>query len=104
MKTLGVNVIRSTIAGPRLLLMIIAYHVDPTGNHDACMQAFAQNGIYLFLDVDTFNTQIYQSNPQWNATMFEAFAKVIDAFAQYDNLAGFFIANEVRPEAIDDVK
>jgi len=96
MQYLGVNVIRST---PPPLSMIgtdyIAYHVDPTGNHDECMQAFATAGIYLFLDLDTFNTQIEQSNPMWNASMYAAFTKVIDAFDQYENLAGFFIANEV---------
>jgi len=59
------------------------------------MQAFANAGIYLFLDVDTFDTQIQQNNPMWNASMYAAFTKVIDAFDKYDNLAGFFIANEV---------
>ena len=77
------------------MIDIIAYHVDPAGNHDACMQAFAQNGIYIFLDIDTFTTQIYQTDPMWNASMFSAFTKVIDAFAKYDNIAGFFMANEV---------
>jgi 1,3-beta-glucanosyltransferase GAS1 len=78
-------------------VLIVAYHVDPTQNHDACMQAFAQNGIYIFLDIDTFTTQIYQTSPMWNATMFADFAAVIDNFAVYDNIAGFFMANEVPP-------
>ncbi len=47
MADLGANTIR-------------VYHVDPTGNHDACMTAFANAGIYLFLDLDTFNTQFNQ--------------------------------------------
>ena len=59
------------------------------------MAAFSQAGIYLFLDVDTFNTQIQETNPMWNFSMFQAFTKVIDAFDKYDNMAGFFIANEV---------
>ena len=74
----------------------IVYHVDPNGNHDACMQAFDERGIYLFLYLDTFTTQIEQSNPQWNASQYAAFTKVIDAFAKYDNVAGFFMANEVK--------
>jgi hypothetical protein len=45
MKELGANAIR-------------VYHVDPTSNHDDCMSVFADNGIYLFVDLDTFNTQI----------------------------------------------
>ena len=47
MAELGANTIR-------------VYHVDPTGNHDACMTAFADKGIYLFLDLDTFDTQFEQ--------------------------------------------
>jgi Glucanosyltransferase len=74
---------------------LLAYHVDPAGDHDDCMQAFYDNGIYLFLDVDTFTTQIEESDPMWNITMFTDFTTVIDVFSKYDNLAGFFIANEV---------
>jgi 1,3-beta-glucanosyltransferase GAS1 len=47
MKTLGANAIR-------------VYHVDSTADHKPCMDAFADAGIYLFLDLDTFNTQIEQ--------------------------------------------
>lgn len=47
MADLGANTIR-------------VYHVDPTGNHDACMTAFGDVGIYLFLDLDTFTTQFEQ--------------------------------------------
>lgn len=43
MADLGANTIR-------------VYHVDSTANHDACMTAFANVGIYLFLDLDTFDT------------------------------------------------
>ena len=72
-----------------------AYHVDPNGNHDGCMQAFSEAGIYLFLDVDTFDTMINQTSPSWPASSYTAFTKVIDAFDKYDNMAGFFISNEV---------
>ena len=94
MKTLGVNTIRGT---PVLLksLLTQAYHVDPNGDHDGCMQAFSDAGIYLFLDVDTFDTMINQTSPSWPAYSYTAFTKVIDAFGKYDNVAGFFISNEV---------
>ena len=59
------------------------------------MQAFFDAGIYVFLDVDTFTTQIVQTAPTWNASQFANFTAVIDAFDKYDNIAGFFIANEV---------
>lgn len=45
MGTLGANAIR-------------VYHVDPRGDHDGCMKAFADAGIYLLVDLDTFNTAI----------------------------------------------
>lgn len=47
MKSLGANAIR-------------VYHVDPTGDHKGCMSAFADVGIYLFVDLDTFDTAISQ--------------------------------------------
>ena len=81
MADLGANAIR-------------VYHVDPSGDHDACMTAFASRGIYLFLDLDTFDTQFDQATPAWNQTQLSAFQEVLDAFQQYDNLAGVFVANE----------
>jgi hypothetical protein len=47
MKTLGANAIR-------------VYHVDASANHKPCMDAFANAGIYAFIDLDTFDTQINQ--------------------------------------------
>ena len=81
MADLGANTIR-------------VYHVDPTANHDGCMSAFADQGIYLFLDLDTFSTQFDQDNPYWNQTQLSAFEAVLDAFHDYSNLAGVFVANE----------
>lgn len=100
MKTLGANVIRGKHSLSLLAFLsrannYLAYHVDPNGDHDDCMAAFSQAGIYLFLDLDTFNTQIEETNPMWNLTQYTAFTQVIDAFYKYDNMAGFFIANEV---------
>jgi hypothetical protein len=45
MQALGANAIR-------------VYHVDPNGDHSGCMSAFADAGIYLFVDLETFNTAI----------------------------------------------
>ena len=45
MKELGANAIR-------------VYHVDPLADHAGCMQVFADVGIYLFVDLDTFQTYI----------------------------------------------
>ena len=35
-----------------------------------------------------------QALPAWNQTQLSAFEEVLDAFEQYDNLAGVFVANE----------
>ena len=45
MKQLGGNAIR-------------VYHVDPLVDHTGCMKLFADAGIYLFVDLDTFHTYI----------------------------------------------
>ncbi|KAK0100154.1 hypothetical protein ONS95_008493 [Cadophora gregata] len=82
MQSIGTNSIR-------------VYHVDPDGNHDGCMSAFSDAGIYIWLDLDTFETQIVQATPTWTKEQFSAFAKVMDEFQQYDNLGGFWIGNEV---------
>ncbi|MCJ1314248.1 hypothetical protein MMC25_007928 [Agyrium rufum] len=82
MKQLGANAIR-------------VYHVDPTGDHNGCMSAFADAGIYLFVDLDTFTTAIYQDEPYWNETQLNDYKKVLDEFQQYDNVAGVFVGNEV---------
>jgi hypothetical protein len=47
MKTIGTNSIR-------------VYHVDPQKDHDACMKIFADIGVYVWLDLDTFSTYILQ--------------------------------------------
>lgn len=45
MKELGANSIR-------------VYHVDASSDHSACMSIFADAGIYLLVDLDTFSTYI----------------------------------------------
>lgn len=45
MKDLGANAIR-------------VYHVDAGKDHDGCMKAFDEAGVYVMLDMDTFNTYI----------------------------------------------
>jgi len=82
MQKLGANAIR-------------VYHVDSSADHSGCMSAFANVGIYLFVDLDTFNTQIDPIVATWNETQYTAFTKVMDSFATYDNTLGFFIGNEV---------
>jgi len=54
MKTLGANTIR-------------VYHVDPNQDHKGCMNAFEAAGIYLFVDMDTFNSYIIPVCSVWCA-------------------------------------
>lgn len=82
MQKLGANTIR-------------VYHVDGSQNHTDCMSTFADAGIYLFVDLDTFTTQIEQDAPHWNETQLSAFEQAMDEFQKYNNTAGFFVGNEV---------
>ncbi|RMY82755.1 hypothetical protein D0862_11912 [Hortaea werneckii] len=76
MQTLGTNSIR-------------VYHVDPDADHDGCMQAFADAGIYAWIDLDTFDTYVYSpQDPRWTEEQYSKFSKVMDAFHNYDNVAG----------------
>ncbi|KAI4236319.1 MAG: hypothetical protein LQ352_008019 [Teloschistes flavicans] len=86
MQDLGANTIR-------------VYHVDPTADHQGCMNAFADAGIYLFVDLDDFPTQIQPDTPAWNQSQLAAFSTVLDEFQKYDNTAGVFVGNEVLTTA-----
>lgn len=91
MKTLGTNSIR-------------VYHVNPDADHDGCMSAFADAGIYLWVDLDTFDTYIIPEGsghpPRWNQTQYNMYAKVMDTFQKYSNTAGFFVGNEMITTAV----
>ncbi|KAK5660982.1 hypothetical protein OQA88_12359 [Cercophora sp. LCS_1] len=82
MKTLGTNSLR-------------VYHVDPTADHDQCMSLFDEAGIYLMIDLDTFDTYILPNDPWWNQTQVDRYAEVMDAFIKYDNVLAFFVGNEI---------
>ncbi|KAK6063182.1 1,3-beta-glucanosyltransferase [Seiridium cupressi] len=82
MQDLGANAIR-------------VYHVDASADHDGCMQAFADAGIYALIDMDTFSTYILAENLYWNQTQLDHYSAVMDAFQSYDNLLGLFVGNEI---------
>ncbi|CAG8184724.1 unnamed protein product [Penicillium salamii] len=86
MAELGTNAIR-------------VYHVDPSADHKGCMTALADAGIHLFVDLDTFTTQIEQTDPHWNQTQLDRFTEVLDEFQKYKNTAGVFVGNEVLTNA-----
>lgn len=83
-KDLGLNTIR-------------VYSVDNSKNHDECMQALADAGIYLVLDVNTPKYALNRADPQpsYNDVYLQYIFATVDMFAQYDNTLAFFSGNEV---------
>lgn len=83
-KDLGVNTIR-------------VYSVDNSQDHSDCMKQLDDAGIYLVLDVNTPKNSISRADPKvsYNTAYLQHVFATIDVFAKYDNVLGFFAANEV---------
>jgi len=81
---LGINTIR-------------VYTVDNTANHDACMTALANAGIYLVLDVNTpkYSLNRADPSPSYNDVYLQSLFATIDSFSNYTNTLAFFSGNEV---------
>ncbi|KAK3373465.1 Glucanosyltransferase-domain-containing protein [Lasiosphaeria ovina] len=83
-KKLGVNTIR-------------VYITDNSANHDTCMNALADAGIYAIIDANNplFSINRYDPVPSYNAMYLQSVFATVDEFIQYDNLLAFFSGNEV---------
>ena len=83
-KELGVNTIR-------------VYSVDNSKDHDECMNALADAGIYLVLDVNTPKYSINRSKPKesYNDVYLQYIFATVEKFAKYKNTLAFFSGNEV---------
>ena len=83
---LGINTVR-------------VYTVDnsPDADHDECMNALADAGIYLALDVNTPLYSLNRDDPQgsYNDVYLQSVFATIDKFAGYSNTLLFFSGNEV---------
>lgn len=89
-KTLGINTVR-------------VYIVDNSANHDECMTALADAGIYLILDVNNPLYSINRASPgaSYNSDYLQSVFATIDAFQGYDNTLAFFSGNEVINDQIN---
>lgn len=74
---------------------IRVYALDPTKNHDQCMQMLAAAGIYVVADLGEPKNSINRDLPQWNEAIYQRYTAVVDNLAKYTNTLGFFAGNEV---------
>ncbi|KAL5091795.1 hypothetical protein Trisim1_002608 [Trichoderma cf. simile WF8] len=81
---LGVNTIR-------------VYAVDNSKDHDQCMNALADAGIYLVLDVNNpgYSINRLKPGPSYNTMYLQSVFATVEMFAKYDNTLAFFSGNEV---------
>jgi hypothetical protein len=78
--------------------IIRVYAIDPEKNHDECMKALADAGIYVIADLSQPGESINREDAQWTTALFKRYTSVVDVMAKYDNTMGFFAGNEVSNE------
>ncbi|KXX77407.1 hypothetical protein MMYC01_206065 [Madurella mycetomatis] len=88
MRNLGVNT-------------IYVYSIDPEQDHDGCMEEFANQGIYVWLNLGDFPraTDSLQQEPQWTASQYSWWTMCMDSIAGFDNVLAFGIAQQTINES-----
>lgn len=73
------------------------YSVDNSQSHKECMNALADAGIYLVLDVNTPKYSLNRASPaeSYNDVYLQYVFATVEEFAQYPNTLAFFSGNEV---------
>ncbi|AJP41002.1 AHL_G0043630.mRNA.1.CDS.1 [Saccharomyces cerevisiae] len=82
LKRLNTNVIR-------------VYAINTTLDHSECMKALNDADIYVIADLSAPDTSVNRDNPAWTVDLFNSYKAVVDSFANYTNVLGFFAGNEV---------
>jgi hypothetical protein len=73
------------------------YSVDNSKNHDECMNALADAGIFVVLDVNTPKYSLNRADPKasYNNVYLQNVFATVEMFAAYPNTLAFFSGNEV---------
>ncbi|CAI4049175.1 hypothetical protein N7582_004609 [Saccharomyces uvarum] len=75
--------------------VIRVYAINTSLDHTKCMEALNDADIYVIADLSAPETSINRLSPSWTVDLFNSYKEVVDSFANYTNVLGFFAGNEV---------